>query len=245
MIYNTIHNGDCLEYMQTLPANSFDAVVTSPPYNMNLRITGNRYTSRQILKSEFSTKYNTFTDNMPIDQFYEYHTNVLNQCLRIAPLVFYNIAIVTGSKRAFFRMIGDFNEQLKDLFIWDKGHGQPAMADGIVNRQTELVLVFDRDRGISRQFNTAQFERGTISDVFRFNRQSVQGHGAVMPVSLANHIITNFIGPNKRVFDPFMGTGTTAIAATINNCAYGGCEIDPAYIELQNERLQQIQLKLF
>jgi site-specific DNA-methyltransferase (adenine-specific) len=242
---STIYNGDCLEYMQTLANDSYDAVLTSPPYNMNLRIVGNKYRSRQVLKTEFSTKYNTFTDNMPIDQFYQYHTNVLRQCLRIAPLVFYNIAIVTGSKRAFFRIIGDFNEELKDIFVWDKGHGQPAMAHGVVNRQTELFLVFDRDRGISRQFETATFNRGTISDVFRFNRQSIPNHGAVMPQLLANHIVSNFIGPNKRIFDPFMGTGTTAIAALQNNCTYGGCEIDPAYIELQQQRLQQIQLKLF
>ena len=242
---NKIHNGDCLEYIKKLSNDSYDAVVTSPPYNMNLRISGNKYISRQIVKHEFSTKYKTFKDNMPIDQFYQYHSKVLRQCLRIAPLVFYNIAIVTGSKRAFFRIIGDFSDQLKDVFIWDKGHGQPAMCNGVVNRQTELIIVFDRDRGISRQFNTAQFKRGTVSDVFRFNRQSISGHGAVMAESLANHIVANFIGPNKRIFDPFMGTGTTAIAALQNNCTYGGCEIDPAYIELQNKRLQQIQLKLF
>tara|TARA_R100000231_G_scaffold90530_3_gene68385 strand:+ start:2235 stop:2933 length:699 start_codon:yes stop_codon:yes gene_type:complete len=232
--------------MQTLADNSYDAVLTSPPYNMNLRIFGNRYISRPSKETDhFSSKYNMFTDDMPIDQFYEYHTNVLRQCLRIAPLVFYNIAIVTGSKRAFFRMIGDFNEQLKDIFVWDKIHGQPAMCPGVVNRQTELILIFDRDRSISRKFETATFTRGGVSDVYKCRPQSIPNHGAIMPEALANHIVANFIGPNKRIFDPFMGTGTTAIAALQNNCTYGGCEIDPVYIELQNQRLQHIQLKLF
>ena len=241
---NYIHHGDCLEYMKTLNNDSFDVVLTSPPYNMNLRISGNKYKSRQISKNEFSTKYNIFKDNIPIDEFYNFHSNVLDQCLRIAPLVFYNIAIVTGSKRAFFKIIGDFNEQLKDIFVWDKGHGQPAMCEGVVNRQSELILVFDRERGISRQFNDAPFGRGTISDVFSFNRQSIPGHKAVMAEGLANHIIKNFVGQNKRIFDPFMGTGTTAIAAISNQCQYGGCEMDPMYIQLQKQRLSQIQLQL-
>ena len=72
----------------------------------------------------------------------EFHTNVLRELLRISKVVFYNIQIVTGSKRSVFKMIGDFSEQLKDIIVWDKGVAQPAMQKQVLNRRTELILVF-------------------------------------------------------------------------------------------------------
>ena len=62
-VIELIH-GDCMDYMRSLPDNAFDAVITSPPYNMNLRINqkGDGYCSRQIVK-ELSSKYSCFSDN--------------------------------------------------------------------------------------------------------------------------------------------------------------------------------------
>lgn len=65
-------NEDCMATMGRLPDDSVDLVITSPPYNMNLRIRNGAYCSRQITK-EFSTKYEGFADNLPIDEFYRFH----------------------------------------------------------------------------------------------------------------------------------------------------------------------------
>jgi len=129
---NQIYNESCLETLKKLEDNSIDLVVTSPPYNMNLRIRNGKYCSRQIVK-EFSTKYSEFSDNIPIDEFYEFHLSVLKELLRVSDIVFYNIQIVTGSKRAFFKIIGELSDYLKDIIIWDKGVAQPAMASPITS----------------------------------------------------------------------------------------------------------------
>ena len=94
---NVIYNEDCLKTLERLPDNSVDIVITSPPYNMNLRIRKGEYTSRQIVK-EFSTKYDNFDDNLPIEKYYEFHSKVLKELLRGSDLIFYNVQIVTGSK---------------------------------------------------------------------------------------------------------------------------------------------------
>jgi site-specific DNA-methyltransferase (adenine-specific) len=126
---NTIYNEDCLATMARMPDNFVDLVFTSPPYNMNLRIRNGRYCSRQIVK-EFSTKYTGFDDNLPIDDFYRLHSKILDELLRVSKIVFYNIQIVTGSKLAFFKMIGDKADKLKDIIVWDKNlanlHSQEA-----------------------------------------------------------------------------------------------------------------------
>ncbi|MBU3831010.1 MAG: hypothetical protein H9897_02550, partial [Candidatus Ureaplasma intestinipullorum] len=67
--------GNCYEIIKKMENNSIDHVITSPPYNMNLRIRNGKYCSRQIVK-EFSTKYNGFDDNLPMEEYFEFHKNV-------------------------------------------------------------------------------------------------------------------------------------------------------------------------
>ena len=116
---NFIYNQDCLKTLKKMEDSSVDLVLTSPPYNMNLRIFYGKYRSRQVTK-ELSTKYSNFSDNMPIEDFYNFHLKVLKELIRVSNIVFYNIQIVTGSKRAFFKIIGEMNEFLKDIIVWDK-----------------------------------------------------------------------------------------------------------------------------
>ncbi len=70
---------------------------------MRLRIRNGKYTSRE--KSEhFSKKYKFFDDALPIEEFYEFHSKVLTEMLRVSKIVCYNFQIVTGSKQAFFKI---------------------------------------------------------------------------------------------------------------------------------------------
>src|SRR5690554_6359063 len=94
-----IYGEDCIETLKRIPDNSIDLVITSPPYDMNLRIRNGKYCSRQIVK-EFSTKYEGFDDNLPIEEYYKLHLKILKELLRTSSVIFYNIQIVTGSKRA-------------------------------------------------------------------------------------------------------------------------------------------------
>jgi len=243
---NTIIQGDSLENLRLIADKSIDHVITSPPYNMNLRISKGKYISRQVLKEEFSTKYNTFTDNLPIEEFYEYHKKVIEQLLRVTKnQIFYNISIVTGSKRAFFKLIGVFSDNLKEIIYWDKQKEQPAMQAGVINRRTELILVFDSDNPISRMFNNANFERGTFSDLLKISPDIHKEHKASFPLDLVKTILDNFTKEGDLILDPFMGTGTVAIASKSCNRRFIGIEIDPFYVELANNRLKNIQLSLF
>ena len=235
-----LRQGDCLEVMKDIPDGSVDCVVTSPPYNMNLRIRNGKYCSRQIVK-EFSTKYVGFADNIPIDEYYDFHSRALAEMLRVSDIVFYNIQVVTGSKRAFFKMIGDFSDSLKEIIVWDKVNSQPAMSAGVLNRQSELLLVFDSKNAISRKFETAQFARGTLSDVWQIKRgKKIAGtHGAVFPIELAEKIISNFTNEGDTIFDPFAGTGTTGVACQNLNRNFIGIELDAGYFEIAKKRIEE------
>lgn len=236
---NTIYNEDCLATMARMPDNFVDLVFTSPPYNMNLRIRNGKYCSRQIVK-EFSTKYTGFDDNLPIDDFYRLHSKILDELLRVSKIVFYNIQIVTGSKLAFFKMIGDKADKLKDIIVWDKTHGQPAMQASVLNRRTELILVFEKENAMSRKFSQSTFSRGTLDDIWQISRGKKvnKNHGATFPIELANKVVSNFSVAGNIIYDPFMGSGTTALAAKQNNCNYIGSEISKEYYDFAVDRLK-------
>lgn len=242
---NKIYNESCLDTLRRMKDNSVDLVVTSPPYNMNLRIRNGKYCSRQIVE-EFSTKYTGFSDNTPIDEFYEFHLSVLKELLRTSSIIFYNIQVVTGSKRAFFKIIGELNEYLKDIIVWDKGVSQPAMAGGVLNRQSELILVFEKDNAISRQFKKCNFARGTLNDVWMIKRgakdKKLKGHSAVFPEELVERILLNFTDEGDIVYDPFMGTGTTGLVCKKLNRSFIGSELVSDYVDLANERIQSFFL---
>jgi site-specific DNA-methyltransferase (adenine-specific)/modification methylase len=247
-LLDQIFNESCIETMKRIPDGFVDVVITSPPYNMNLRIRNGVYCSRQIVK-EISTKYEGFSDNLPIDEYYKFHSEVIRELLRISNLIFYNIQIVTGSKRAFFKMIGDFSDNLKEIIIWDKGNGQPAMQEQVLNRRSELILVFENDYPISRQFRSATFERGTLDDVWTIKRERKKGvsnHGATFPQELIETILGNFSKKNDVIYDPFLGTGTTAIVSKRMNRKYIGSEISKEYFQISKKKLKEVgqQLKL-
>jgi site-specific DNA-methyltransferase (adenine-specific) len=240
VLLDSIFNESCIDTMKRIPDNFVDVVITSPPYNMNLRIRKGEYCSRQIVK-EISTKYEGFSDNLPIDEYNKFHTDVLRELLRISNLVFYNIQIVTGSKRSIFKMIGEFSDKLKEIIVWDKGHGQPAMQEQVLNRRTELILVFENDYPISRQFRTANFKRGTLEDIWEIKRERKKGvdnHGATFPEELIKVILDNFTNENDIVYDPFLGTGTTAVVSKKLNRRFIGSELSKEYYKICQSQLK-------
>ncbi len=242
---NEIYNESCLETLKRIPDNFVDVVITSPPYNMNLRIRKGEYCSRQIVK-EISTKYDGFADNMPIEEYNRFHSEVLKELLRVSNLVFYNIQIVTGSKRSIFKMIGEFSEKLKDIIVWDKKHAEPSIQSQVLNRRTELILVFENDYPISRQFRSAVFKRGSLNDIWQIGKNrnkkktDDKSHGASFSEKLVETILNNFSKTNDIIYDPFMGTGTTAVVAKKLNRRFIGSEILKDYCKTAQKRLKEV-----
>lgn len=235
---NKIIQGDCLEVMKTLEDNSIDLVVTSPPYNMRTRVRNGKYTSRE--KSEhFSKKYAHFGDDLGIEEYYNFHKETIKEMLRLSKTVVWNFAVVTGSKEAIFKLIGDFSKNIKDVVVWDKGHGQPAMHDGCINRATELILIMESDASAGRTLSNYNFKRGEMQDIWRIKRgRNIVGvHGATFPVELAEHIVNNFSKDGDTVLDPFAGSGTTGVACKNTGRNYILIEKEPEYIEIIKQRL--------
>jgi site-specific DNA-methyltransferase (adenine-specific) len=230
--------GDCLDRMKEIPDGSVDMVLTSPPYNMNLRIRNGKYCSRQIVK-EISTKYKAFDDNLSIVDYFEFNKNVINECLRVSDLVFYNIQMLTGNKPALFMLMGEFSDKIKELIVWDKVNAQPAIGAGVMNSQYELIIVFQNSKPESRSFKNCNFKRGCLSNLWNIKKgkKYSKDHGAVFPVELAEKIINNFSKTGNIILDPFMGLVTTGVASKNLNRNFIGIELDADYFKIAQDRI--------
>ena len=235
--------GDCLDELSRIASGSVNLVLTSPPYNMNLRIRNGKYCSRQVVK-ELSTKYKNFDDNLTMDEYFKFNEKVINECLRVSDTVFYNLQILTGNKPAIYRLLGAFHNKIKELIVWDKINSQPAIGCNILNSQFEIIIVFQNSEPESRAFKTAQFERGTMSNHWQIKKgkKISNKHGAVFPVELADKIITSFTKKGDLILDPFMGTGTVGVSCKQNDRDFIGIEIDNDYYNFALNRINTILL---
>ena len=226
-----------------------DAVITSPPYNYNLRIQNGKYTRRSL---NDKTKYNkTYDDAMSMDEYFKWQRDCIAEMLRVSRgLVFYNIQMINGNKLALFRLFGEFSEYIKEVIIWDKNNAEPAIHDGVLNSRYEYIIVLDKTNAISRQFNVFNANRGTVENIWKINKNTERGianHNAMFPVDLPRKIIQLFTRPNDLILDPFMGGGTTAVACVLEGRNFIGFEINNEYFVNSIKRIENTkkQLTLF
>ena len=218
---------DCLEGMEQIPNESIDLVVTDPPYKTTSR--GNAGNSGGMLQKKINMKGKVFKHNDIDPKVY------IPEIFRV---------LKDGSH--FYIMTNHINLQnmlnictengfhfIKSL-IWNKGNkimGQFYMS------QFEYILFFRKGKG--KKINKC----GT-ADILNIPNKKTKGsdgknlHDTEKPVELMKVLIENSSQENQIVLDPFMGSGTTAIACINTNRNYIGFEIDPDYYEAALERMR-------
>lgn len=234
---NKIICGDALEVLKQMPDGCVDCVITSPPYNFdNGSGLGNKYAGQK--------------DNMPQEEYFKWQKECIKQMIRVCKnCVFYNIQFLAGNKVALCKLIGYFAEYIKEPFIWDKGFAEPAINPGVANSAFEFIIVFGK-RGCKRKFENANFKRGTFYNILRIGRNHNKNsdfHSACFPEKLPATLILNFTKEQDIILDPFMGLGTTALAALKHNRNFIGIELNKDYVKLAEERIayEKSQGKLF
>ena len=247
-----IYNEDCLEGMKRIPDSSVDVVITSPPYNYCLRIHGDKYTRISPNEERSGLAVNKYTnglnDSLDMEDYYEWQCRCIDEMMRISTgMVFYNIQIITGNKWAVFKILGKYADIIREVMIWDKMNAEPAIMDKVLNSEYELIIVFDHGDCKGRQFKTFNGERGTLSNVLRIGKNKENDHRAAFPLLLPQTLIHYFSPDGGTILDPFIGSGTTAIAAIKEKRHFIGFELNKEYFEKANKRIKEekMQLSLF
>lgn len=235
--------GSCLDELPKMHTNySETVIITSPPYNMNLRIQNGKFVSRWRAKgndTHFATKYNNYLDDLPLEDYYNFQKEFIEKALEKAHLVFYNIQMVTGNKIALLKLLGYYAQYIKDIIIWDKATGQPAMNKGCLNSRYEFLVILSKEDGLKRSFNDALFERGTLDNLWVIKRERNKNIKAGFPKELVKKILENFVPRGYTVVDPYTGSGTTGIVCAEEGYDFIGIELDESMFQIAKERIEE------
>lgn len=216
--YVTIYHGDAIELLPSMP--KVDLVVTDPPYGINT-------------KSDGMGKLNPWADLCNAAYWYAAWFRAVRSRLRQngAMWSFLNWrSLVTYQKAAC-----DVSWPIESLLVWDKGWMGPGGMKGL-RPSYELVALFAMP-----EFSIE--DRG-LPDIklVRWSSTKPTGHPAEKPVELMSWMIE--ISGGGLVLDPFMGSGTTLVAAKSLGRRAIGIEIDERYCEIAAQRLSQGVLAL-
>lgn len=195
-----------------------DITFTSPPYNAGKNIRGNFYENDSDDKSE-----NEYTD------FLNAFTNT---SLSFTDFAFVNIQILESNKRSIVQYQAAQIDRLKDILVWNKRQFPPHINAGTFGCKWEYVFAFGQ-YGKGRAFPCKW--QGKFANVIETESNSgnefADIHRAGFPVAFPGWIIEK-MDFAKSVFDPFMGTGTTLIAAEKHGWHSFGMELDPKYCDV-------------
>ncbi|MFN0156617.1 MAG: DNA-methyltransferase [Bacteroidota bacterium] len=226
------------EAMIELPSNSVALMITSPPYNV-----GKEYDNDLSRDEYLGLLFNVFLET------YRVLEPGGRACVNVANL----------GRKPYIPLASYVTELMQEIgflmrgeIIWKKANGangscawgsfrsakNPTMRD-----VHEYILVFskgrfDRARKGESTISSKDFTRDTLS-IWDIRPESAKkvGHPAPFPVALPERLINLYSYKNDLILDPFLGVGTTCVAAKQMGRDYVGYEINEEYCRIANQRL--------
>ena len=236
-VKNSFICGDALQEMKNFPDECFDLAVTSPPYNLK-NSTGNGMKDGRGSKwadSALRGGYQCYGDDMPYDDYCEWQRECLSEMMRLIKpdgAIFYNHKwrVQGGLIQDRREIISGF--PVRQIIIW-KRKGGINFNRGYFLPTYEVIYMIAKPG-----FRLAD-KANRLGDVWEFPQEMKNKHPAPFPVALIERIISS---TNARIIlDPFMGSGTTAVAAKNLGRDFVGIEISSEYCEMSKERLALCQ----
>lgn len=245
MELNKIYCEDCLDTLARIDDNSIDLIVTSPPYNKNAYATDKGGDKSWSALRGRQIPYDKYNDAMPPQEYEDWQKNVISECLRVLKphgSLFYNHKdILVGGVIIPPKWVYEF--QVHQQIIWNRGSSlanDPHYFQPITEYIYWIVkdpknAFFDKSKSAFRQ------------SVWNINFEMNTKHPAPFPKILVGNIIQCCSKEGDLVYDPYMGSGTTALMATKMKRNYIGSEISQSYVEMANKRIKDEtrQLSLF
>lgn len=234
MQLDTIYHGDCLAGLKGLPDDRVDLVIMDPPYVIgntgggfwSKATEGNHYNARGTRKG--MEKLSGLKDG--------FDSAILDELCRVMKKV--NIYIFCSQKQIqpYLEYFVNGRGCNWNLLTWHKTNPIPACGNKYLN-DTEYILFF-REKGV-RVYGSYETKR-TFYTSLRNQQENVKyGHPTVKPLQLVRNLVINSsLSGGGVILDPFMGSGTTAVAAVMEGRHYVGWEVDERHCRTARERVR-------
>lgn len=231
--------GDCLEEIKKIPDNSVDLILTDPPYNIGNFMLDREAGVHRMRENFFAT---AGWDNLTQDEWSSSMQAVLDEAARVlkpggSAVIFMSvIKIETLLKLA--RRSGLY---YKTTGTWHKKNPMPRNMNLHFINSTEVWAYFTYGKKTGTFNNEGLAVHDFIeTSVTPKNERQFGKHPTQKPLVLMTHFIKLLSNPGDMVLDPFMGSGSTGVAALMMNRRFIGFELDSSYYEISKNRMDGI-----
>lgn len=234
---NEIYLMDCIEGMKDIPDGSVDLLLTDPPYNVSsdLKIVDTRgKNGNRIIDYNFG-EWDKFTDK----DYYEFMLSFLD----ISTQTMKDGAnFVSWIAKEYLPIYIDYWKikkwKIKDVLVWVKTNPVPQLRKVKFQQATEFCFW-----GVKGDINgTFNYQLGQHPNCFRrpiLGGHERTAHPTQKPMDITKTIISYLSNENDLVLDPFLGSGTTAVACKQLGRRYIGFENNQEYFDIAKKRLSQ------
>ena len=255
MKINHFYNEDCRNTIERMRERDFkiEGVITSPPYN----------TSSNSSKIDHHNRYDAYNDIISNENYYDFMLSLFDgfyDILKENGVVLWNINYGNVNPNAMWVLMGliadDTDFTIADDIIWFKSNAMPNVgSSNKLTRIVEHVFVLCRDEEF-KTFNSnkelsmvasngAKIYKPINNVVYAKNNDgSNPFNKATYSIDLVGQLIDLYFKKGDLIYDPFMGTGTTALACRMKGLNYIGSEISHNQVDYSIERLKEVQITL-
>lgn len=218
-----IEQADCLTFLASLPPQSVDIVTTDPAYsgmNQHLKLG----TGRIVGKYQSPENERWFQEFSDEPDNYRNFLSELDRVLKDGSLLYlmfdsFSLLTLGALVREYF--------DVKNLIVWDKGH--IGMGHYYRRRHEHIMFATKGRRKLLRK---------DLPDIWNIQRLKKPAYPTQKPTKLFEMMLTGSAQPGETVLDPFVGSGSSAIAALKQNCRFIGCDASEKAVNLTQSRIQ-------
>jgi len=240
MADSILYNEDCIRAMKRLTSDSIDLILTDPPYNLG-NFMKDRDTNLKKMRDNFFAAAGW--DNLSFEEWEKSMDNFFEEAVRVlkkggAMLVFMSIIKV----ETLIKIAERHGLYYKTTGIWHKLNPMPRNMNLHFVNSTEAWVYFTYKKKTGTFNNDGKVLHDFIETAVAANGERKYGkHPTQKPVQLMEFFIKVLTNEGDTVLDPFMGSGSTGVAAKKNNRNFIGIEIDENYFQIATRRIQEVK----
>ncbi len=241
MYRNNMIAGDTLEVLTEMPANIVDLGITSPPYNKQEKNDGG-LVSKVV--------YAGYKDKLPEAEYQRNQVAVLDELFRVIKpggSFFYNHKIrwVNGDMLHPMDWLRSSKWTVKQEIIWDRTLAGNIRGWRFWQVEERIYWLYKPIDG-NKKGRELDSKDAKMTSIWRAVPENNNPHPAPFPIWLPARIILALLkeGEDAVVLDPYVGSGTTAVAAKCLGYDYLGIDVGQSYLEYAEERLQKCEAEL-
>jgi len=225
-----IHHGDCLRLLRGMEPKSVDHIITDPPYEEEAHTRGRRLLGKQT-NGKRTVEYGALDFDRLTDEHREESARLMVAVCRGWLLVFCQAEAVSAWRDAIEAGGGRYMRAM----VWIKPDGAPQFTGDRPGMGYESIVAAWCGDGRS------SWNGGGRHGVFRHAQRDSnhpKEHMTQKPVALMRELVSLFTNPGQTIADPYMGSGTTGVAAIGLGRGFIGAEMESRHVSTAKSRIE-------